>query len=127
MPEKSSILEFKNFKHSMHVPIVVYADFECLTKPIESCKPNLDHSYTEQYQKHEPSGFCFNIVCDDTKWRISVLSNQHALTASSFPQSMVARLVLNLLKSRDTIAVLKRSTAFDAFPLWHTRIFLNVW
>jgi len=57
----------------------------------------------------------------------NVLSNQHALIACSFPQSMIARLVLNLLKSRDTIAVLKRSTAFDAFPLWHTRIFLNVW
>jgi len=51
----------------MHVPIVVYADFECLTKPIESCKPNSEHSYTEQYQKHEPSGFCFNIVCDEKK------------------------------------------------------------
>jgi len=30
---------------------------------------------------------------------------------------MIARLVLNLLKSRDTIAVLQRSIAFDAFPL----------
>jgi len=64
MPEKDSILEFKNFKHSMHVPIVVYADLECQTKPIESCKPKSEHSYTEQYQKHEPSGICFNIVCD---------------------------------------------------------------
>jgi len=51
----------------------------------------------------------------------------HALTTSSFPQSMIARLVLNLLKSRDIIAVLQRSIAFDAFLLWHTRIFLNVW
>jgi len=46
----------------------------------------------------------------------------NALT-SSFPQSMIARLVLNLLKSRDTIAVLQRSIAFDAFPLWHSRMF----
>jgi len=67
MPEKGSILEFKNFKHSLHVPIVVYVDFECLTKPIESCKANSEHSYTEQYRKHEPSGFCFNIVCDEKK------------------------------------------------------------
>jgi len=52
--------------------------------------------------------------------------SQLALTASSFPQSMIARLVLNLLKSRYTIALLQRSTAFDAFPLKHTRIFLNV-
>jgi len=41
----------------------------------------------------------------------------YALTMSYFPQSMTARLVLNLLKSRDTIAVPQRSTAFDAFPL----------
>jgi len=49
----------------------------------------------------------------------------NALT-SSFPQSMIARLVLNLLKSRDTVAVLQWSIAFDAFPLWHSQIFLNV-
>jgi len=30
---------------------------------------------------------------------------------------MIARLVLNLLKSRGTIAVLQRSTAYDTFPL----------
>jgi len=41
----------------------------------------------------------------------------YALTASSFPQSMIARLILNLLKSRDTTAVLQRSIAFNAFPL----------
>jgi len=39
---------------------------------------------------------------------------------------MIARLVLNLLKSRDTIAMLQWSIAFDAFPLWNSRIFLNV-
>jgi len=50
----------------------------------------------------------------------------HELAASSFPQSMIARLVLNLLKSRDTIAVLQRSIAFNAFRLQHTRIYLNV-
>jgi len=41
----------------------------------------------------------------------------HALTTSSFPQSMIARPVLNQLESRDTIAVLQRSMAFGAFPL----------
>jgi len=30
---------------------------------------------------------------------------------------MIARLVLNLLESRDTTAMPQRSTAFDAFPL----------
>jgi len=31
-PEKGSILDFKNHKHSIRVPITVYADLECSTK-----------------------------------------------------------------------------------------------
>jgi len=54
---------------------------------------------------------------------ISFLTN---VLTSSFPQSMIARLVLNLLKSRDTIAMLQWSKTFDAFPLWQSQIFLNV-
>ena len=38
LPKKDTILEFKNHKHSMRVPIVVYADFGSFTKPIDSCQ-----------------------------------------------------------------------------------------
>jgi len=48
---------------------------------------------------------------------ISALTN---VLTSSFPQSMIARLILNLLKSRDTNAMLQWSIAFDAFPLWQS-------
>ena len=65
LPEKGSILEFKNNKHSMRVPIVVYADFESFTKPIDSCQPDPERSFTKAYQKHEPSGFCFHMKCLD--------------------------------------------------------------
>jgi len=61
-PERGSTPEFKNHKHSMRVPISVYADFECMKKQIQSCQPNSEHSYTEQHQTHVPSGFCFYIV-----------------------------------------------------------------
>ena len=54
---------------------------------------------------------------------ISVPTN---LLTSSFPQSMTARLDLNLLKSRYTIAMLQWSAAYDTFPLWQSRIILNV-
>ena len=64
LPEKGTILKFKNHKHSMRVPIVVYADFESFTKPIDTCQPDPEKSLTKKYQKHEPSGFCFYIVCD---------------------------------------------------------------
>jgi len=50
---------------------------------------------------------------------ISSLTN---VLTSSFPQSRIPRLVLNLLKSHDTIAMLQWSIAFDAFPLWQSRI-----
>ena len=61
MPAKNSKLGFKNYFKKLPIPFVVYADFECFTKSIETCKPNPAGSYTLGYQKHEPSGFCFYI------------------------------------------------------------------
>ena len=61
MPPKNSKLEFKNYFKKLPIPFVVYADFECFTKSIETCNPNPNESYTQDYQKHEPSGFCFYI------------------------------------------------------------------
>ena len=52
MPTKNSILNFQN-----HFPFAIYADFECFTIPVNSCQPNPDKSYTQSYQKHEPSGY----------------------------------------------------------------------
>ena len=58
MPIKNTILNFKNHFKKLPIPFVIYADFECFTKPINSCQPNPDISFTEGYQKHEPSGYC---------------------------------------------------------------------
>ena len=62
LTKKGTILEFNHFNRSHKVPIVVYADFECFTKPIQSCQPDLDKSFTDKYQKHETSGFCYYIL-----------------------------------------------------------------
>ena len=59
MPEPNTYLYFKNYDRQLPVPFVVYADFECFTKPMNSCSPNPKDSYNYNYQKHEPSGFCF--------------------------------------------------------------------
>ena len=61
MPAKNSKLGFINYFKQLPIPFVVYADFECFTKSINTCKPNPAGSYTLGYQKHEPSGFCFYI------------------------------------------------------------------
>ena len=49
----------------MRVPFVVYADFESFIKPIDTCQPNPNTSYTNKYQKHVPSSFCYFIKCFD--------------------------------------------------------------
>ena len=67
LPEKGTTLTFKNFNRSMRVPFVVYADFESFTEKINTSQPNPDSSYTNQYQKHTPSGFCYHIECFDDK------------------------------------------------------------
>ena len=61
MPPKNTMLCFKNYHKQLPIPFVVYAGFECFTKPINTCSPNPEKSYNYNYQKHEPSGFCFYI------------------------------------------------------------------
>ena len=61
MPEPKTMLYFKNYHKQLPIPFVVYADFECFTKPMNSCSPNPKESYNYNYQKHEPSGFCFYV------------------------------------------------------------------
>ena len=59
MPQPKTTLHFKNYYKQLPIPFVVYADFECFTKPMNSCSPNPKDSYNYNYQKHIPSGFCF--------------------------------------------------------------------
>ena len=61
MPPPGSQLKFNNFVHSEKAPFAIYADFECLVKPIDNCKPNPNISYTNKYQKHEPISFVYYI------------------------------------------------------------------
>ena len=65
LPKKGTMLEFKNYHRMEKVPFIVCADFECFIKPIQSCDPDDEKSYTKQYQKHEPSSFCYYFICFD--------------------------------------------------------------
>ena len=57
MPTKNSILNFQNHFKKLPIPFAIYADFECFTLPMNSCQPNPNKSYTQGYQKHEPTGY----------------------------------------------------------------------
>ena len=58
MATKNSILKFKHHFKKFLLPFVIYADFECFTVPVKSCQRNPEKSFTQSYQKHEPSSFC---------------------------------------------------------------------
>ena len=57
MSAKNTILNFQNHFKKLPIPFAVYADFECFTMPVNSCQPNPNKSYTQSYQKHDPSGY----------------------------------------------------------------------
>ena len=67
MPEKESFVSFRHHNRSIKVPFVVYADFEAFLEEISTCEPNQEFSFTKQYQRHRPCGFCYKIVCFDKK------------------------------------------------------------
>ena len=65
LPDKQhNKLTFRNHNHSMKVPIVIFADFESLTRKIAHAEPrDNNQSYTLQYQRHIPSGFSYYMKC----------------------------------------------------------------
>ena len=68
MPEEGSLVTFIHHQRSIKVPFVVYADFEAFTEEISTCEQNDKFSFTQKYQKHKPSGFCYKIVCFDERY-----------------------------------------------------------
>ena len=65
MPSKNTVLKFQNHFKKFPIPFTIYADFECFTIPMNSCQPNPNKSFTQGYQKHEPSGYCLYIKALD--------------------------------------------------------------
>ena len=62
--QENNTLSFNNYNKSMKVPFVIYADFEAFTQKLDDDKPRDNNSsYTSQYEKHAPSGFCYYIKC----------------------------------------------------------------
>ena len=50
MPARNTTLKFENHDKKLPIPFVVYADFECFTKPLSTCEPYPHDSYTYSYQ-----------------------------------------------------------------------------
>ena len=84
LPEKRMMLKFKNYHRSEKVPFIVYGDFECYIS-----QPNPESSYTKQYQKHEPSSFCYYIKCfDDEVYKPKLVSYTGEDAAQKFVEML---------------------------------------
>ena len=59
MPKEGSSISFKHHNRAIKVPFVVYADFEAFTKEIQPIPQNDRVFFTQKYQHHQPSGFCY--------------------------------------------------------------------
>ena len=78
----------------MRVSFIVYADFESFVPQLSTCQPNPDQSYTKQYQKHIPSGFCYHKNClDDTLY-----SQQSVTFVKAFNDDDVAQIFIDTLE-----------------------------
>jgi len=63
LPAPGSKVFFKNYHRKQPVPFVIIADFEALTKKIDTCSQNNDKSYTDPYQEHQPCGYGYKVIC----------------------------------------------------------------
>ena len=70
MPTKgNSIIKYNHGEKSMKVPLVIYADLECLLEKMSTCMNNPNESCTTKIIKHTPSGYSIFTSCsfDESK------------------------------------------------------------
>ena len=77
----------------MHVPVVGYADFESILKPI----PAVNES-TEKYQKHILCGWCFHLVSPHGEWERVLKRAANETEAKDLPVQFVRSLIEKVKK-----------------------------
>ncbi|XP_063537662.1 uncharacterized protein LOC134747016 isoform X1 [Cydia strobilella] len=68
LPEKGTVIKFKNYERKQNMPFVIYADFESILPRASECHCGTDctlHSSdnTETLQHHTPAAFAYYVVC----------------------------------------------------------------
>ena len=94
LPAEGSKISFRNHNRSMRVSLIVYADIDSFTPQMSTCQPNPDKSYTKQYQKHIPSGFCYHIKC----FHYTFYSQQPVTFVKEFNDDDVAQIFIDTLE-----------------------------
>ena len=87
---KSGSISFKNYFKQLHVPLKIYADFECVLKRVESNHKN-NGSYTEKYQDQIPSSFAYKVVCVDNKFSKKIVLYRRKNTVYNFIKAILEK------------------------------------
>ena len=65
MPSPNTFIKFDKFINGEKAPFVIYADFECLNRRIDTTTPDPNKSYTKKITKHKPASFNYYIKSFD--------------------------------------------------------------
>ena len=82
MPDdKNKFVSSTPGKNTFKNPFIIYADIECLLKPISTCDNTADNSFTIKTSKHIPSGYSMLVshAYDKTKNTHSVYSGEDCM------------------------------------------------
>ena len=64
MPEEyKTILKYNEGEKSMRVPLIIFADLECLLEKMNTCHNNPEKSSTTKINKYTPSGYSLFTQC----------------------------------------------------------------
>ncbi len=64
-PKPGETTKFKNYERLHDVPFAMYANFESFVEPVQCAEQDPSKLFTNKYQNHIPSGFCYTIKCVD--------------------------------------------------------------
>ncbi len=113
-PNPGDTTKFKNYERLHDVPLVVYADFECFVKPLETEEKDPTQPYTTKYQSHVPSGFCYTIKSahEDifpTKTVLRTINEENEDMGKLFVETLTEDLkpVYEILKTSKPIVITK--------------------
>lgn len=81
MPAEDTFIKFDDVDKQLKAPFAIYADFESLIVPIDTCLPDPDKSSTTNISTHVPSSFAYQIVAsfdDNLKFPIRLYRGEHS-------------------------------------------------
>ena len=93
-PNPGDTIKFRNYERLHDVPFVVYADFESFVSPIQYAEQDPSKSFTNKYQDHVPSGFCYVIKCMDE----TVYPTKTVLRTASYEGEDMGKLFVDTLR-----------------------------